>query len=61
MIYFEIKMQQTMFTYRFQRLKHEERLNDINKRTRDDFRDSKTLIKVKPMYLEPKLKETKFY
>ena len=45
----------------FNAFKHQERLNCTNKCTRDDFRGSKTLIKVNPMYLEVKVKETKFH
>ena len=35
-------------------------LNDIRKGTRDDFRGSKTLNKVNPIFLEEKLEEAKF-
>ena len=38
-------------------LKHQERLKDVKKGTRDHFRGCETLSKVKPMYLEVKLKE----
>ena len=41
-------------------LKRQKRLNDIKKETRDDLRCCKTLYKVKPMYLEVKLKESMF-
>ena len=41
-------------------LKHQERLNDIKKGTKDDFRGGKKLSKVKPMYLEAKLTESIF-
>ena len=41
-------------------LKYQERLNDIKKGRKDNFRGSKTLSKSKPMYLEVKLKEAKF-
>ena len=39
-------------------LKHQERLNDIKKDTRGNFKGCRTLTKVKP-YLEVKLKEAK--
>ena len=38
-------------------LKQQERLNDIKKGKNDDFRGSKTLSKVKPIYLGLKLKK----
>ena len=38
--------------------KHQERLNDDKKGTTDDFRGSKKLSKVKPMYVEVNLKES---
>ena len=73
--YFHDEIQQSMFHIAFRglnkpsklplryfaTLKQQERLNYTNKYTRDNFRGSKTLIKVNPMYLEVKVKETKFH
>ena len=41
-------------------LEHKKKLNDINNDRRDNFEGWKTLRKVKPMYLEVKLREDKF-
>ena len=41
-------------------LNHQERLNNIKKGSKDNFRGDKTQSKGKPMYLEVKLKEAKF-
>ena len=41
-------------------LKHQERLKEIKKDTKDQFIGSKTLRKTKLMYLAAKLKEAKF-
>ena len=41
-------------------LKHQERLSDISKGSRDEVIGCKTLKKVNPMYLELKFKEIKF-
>ena len=41
-------------------LEHKKNLNDINNDRRDNFEGWKTLRKVKPMYLEVKLREDKF-
>ena len=42
-------------------LKHQERVNDIMKRTKDGFKGCRTLNKANPIYLKGKLKEAKFY
>ena len=39
-------------------LKHQERLNDIKKDMRDDFKGCKKLRKIEPMYLDVNLQET---
>ena len=42
-------------------LKHQEKLSDIKKGTRDGFGGCKTLNKVIPIYLEGKLEKAKFH
>ena len=42
-------------------MKHQDEIKEVKKGTKEHFRGSKTLNKVRPMYLEVKLKEATFH